>query len=119
MFKDELKRLRLENNLTQEELAEKLYVSRSAVAKWEQGRGIPREDTLTDIASFFNVSKDELYKTDEPQKVIELLEKRTYRLLIILLSIITVLVIVITFLLVGTNNKLSRVEYDKFFQMKC
>lgn len=51
--------------------------------------------------------------------MIELLEKRTYRLLIILLSIITVLVIVITFLLVGTNNKLSRVEYDKFFQMKC
>jgi len=115
MFKDEVKRLRLENNLTQEELAEKLYVSRSAVAKWDQGRDIPREDTLTDIASFFNVSKDELYKTDEPQKVIELLEKRTYRLLIILLSIITVLVIVITFLLVGTNNKLSRVEYDKFF----
>ena len=57
MFKDELKRLRLENNLTQEELAEKLYVSRSAVAKWDQGRDIPREDTLTDIASFLMFQK--------------------------------------------------------------
>ena len=75
MFKDKIKELRLSNHLTQEQFAQKLFVSRSAVAKWEQGRGIPKYDTVKDIATTFNVSVEELYKQDEVHEVINVIEK--------------------------------------------
>ena len=46
MFQDKLKKLRMQANLTQAELAKHIFVSRSAVAKWEQGRGLPTVDSL-------------------------------------------------------------------------
>lgn len=66
MFKDKLKELRLKEKLTQAELAEKIYVSRSAVAKWEQGRGLPTVESLEALSKYFNVSEDELIGKKEP-----------------------------------------------------
>ena len=60
MLTDKLKKFRKENHLTQEELAEKLYVSRSTVAKWEQGRGIPDRANLSELSMFMVVEEDEL-----------------------------------------------------------
>lgn len=51
--------------MTQEELAARLYVSRTAISKWESGRGYPNIDSLRAIAAFFSVSLDELLSTDE------------------------------------------------------
>ncbi len=48
-FSDKLKKLRLSKNLTQDQLAKLIYVSRSAVAKWEQNRGFPNIDALQRI----------------------------------------------------------------------
>ena len=64
--------LRKEKGLTQEELAEKLYVSRTAVSKWESGRGYPNIDSLKAISGFFSVTVDELLspKTSEKEKKI-------------------------------------------------
>ena len=45
-FNEKLQKLRKEQNLTQEELAEKLFVSRTAISKWESGRGYPSIDSL-------------------------------------------------------------------------
>ena len=45
-FNEKLQKLRTNENLTQEELAEKLYVSRAAISKWESGRGYPSIDSL-------------------------------------------------------------------------
>lgn len=59
-FKDRLKKLREEKNLTQKQLAEKIFVSRSTVAKWENGLGIPCDVNLEQLCSFFNVSEEEL-----------------------------------------------------------
>ena len=59
-FCKKLKELRKSRGLTQEELAELLFVSRTAVSKWESGRGYPSVDSLKDISSFFSVSIDEL-----------------------------------------------------------
>ncbi len=59
-FNEELQKLRASRNLTQEELAEKLYVSRAAISKWESGRGYPSIDSLKAIAAFFHVSIDDL-----------------------------------------------------------
>lgn len=59
-FGEKLQELRKSRGLTQEELAEALYVSRTAVSKWESGRGYPAIDSLKAIAGFFSVSIDDL-----------------------------------------------------------
>jgi transcriptional regulator with XRE-family HTH domain len=59
-FNEKLQELRKNRGLTQEELAESLYVSRTAVSKWESGRGYPNIESLKEISKFFSVSIDEL-----------------------------------------------------------
>lgn len=59
-FHEKLQELRKRKGLTQEELAEYLYVSRTAISKWESGRGFPNIESLKAIAKFFSVSLDEL-----------------------------------------------------------
>lgn len=60
MFNNNLLSLRKLNNLTQEELAEKLNVSRQAVAKWESGESVPDIDKCRLLAEIFGVSLDDL-----------------------------------------------------------
>lgn len=60
-FCEKLQELRKSRGLTQEELAEKLYVSRTAISKWESGRGFPSIDSVRAISKFFSVSLDELF----------------------------------------------------------
>ncbi|MBR0403641.1 MAG: helix-turn-helix transcriptional regulator [Eggerthellaceae bacterium] len=64
-FSEKLQELRKARSLTQEELAEALYVSRTAVSKWESGRGYPSIDSLKELSRFFSVSIDELICPDE------------------------------------------------------
>ena len=64
-FNEKLQTLRKQKGLTQEELAEILFVSRTAVSKWESGRGYPSIDSLKAIAKFFSVTVDELLSNDE------------------------------------------------------
>lgn len=59
-FNEKLQELRKKRGLTQEELAEYLYVSRTAISKWESGRGYPNISSLKDISKFFSVSIDDL-----------------------------------------------------------
>ena len=62
---EKLQELRRQKGLTQEELAEILYVSRTAVSKWESGRGIPNIESLKSISKYFSVSIDELLSGEE------------------------------------------------------
>ena len=64
-FNEKLQELRKQKDLTQEELAEALYVSRTAISKWESGRGYPNIDSLKAIAKFFHITIDELLSGDE------------------------------------------------------
>ena len=64
-FNEKLQELRKKKGLTQEELAKELYVSRTAISKWESGRGYPSIDSLKAIAAFFSVTVDELLSADE------------------------------------------------------
>lgn len=57
---EKIKALRIERGLTQEQLAAKLYVSRTAVSKWETGGGTPNLDSLQALARLFEVSVDNL-----------------------------------------------------------
>ena len=64
-FNEKLQLLRKQNHLTQEQLAEALYVSRTAVSKWESGRGYPTIDSLKRIAAVFSITVDELLSGEE------------------------------------------------------
>ena len=56
-FNEKLKELRKEKGLTQEELASKIYVSRTLISKYESGAIIPTKDNIEKLALFFNVDK--------------------------------------------------------------
>ena len=64
-FNEKIQDLRKQKGLTQEELASRLFVSRTAISKWESGRGYPNIDSLKAIAQFFDVTIDELLSGDE------------------------------------------------------
>ena len=70
-FHEKLQELRKKEGLTQEQLAEKLYVSRAAVSKWESGRGYPSIDSLKTIAKFYSVTIDELLSGEELMTIAE------------------------------------------------
>ena len=96
-FGEKIQKLRNQNKWTQEQLAEKLYVSRTAVSKWESGKGYPNIDSLKDIAKLFNKSIDELLSSEE---IIDIAKKentsnikKANNLIYALLDIISVLFI--------------------------
>ena len=63
-FNEKLQELRKQRGLTQEELAQALYVSRTAISKWESGRGYPNIESLNTIAKFFAITIDEVLSGD-------------------------------------------------------
>lgn len=64
-FHEKLQELRKSRGLTQEELAEALFVSRTAISKWESGRGYPSIDSLKNISAYFSVSIDDLLSGEQ------------------------------------------------------
>lgn len=76
---EKLQELRKNKGLTQEELAATLYVSRTAVSKWESGRGLPSIDSLKQISAFFDVSIDDLLSADKALSLAEQENKASQR----------------------------------------
>lgn len=77
--------LRKANDLTQEQLAEKLDVSRQSISKWESGQAIPELDKIVALSAIFNVKTDDLLKPseiDELSMKTEILEKQQQMMLI-------------------------------------
>lgn len=72
-FSDKLKTLRLQANMTQEQLAEHLCVSRQAVSNYEQGRSYPSIDALARMCNLFNTSLDELLDTGIKRRYMKLM----------------------------------------------
>ena len=70
-FNEKLKELRTSRGFTQEELAEALFVSRTAISKWESGRGYPSIDSLKEISGFFSVTIDELLSGEKLLSIAE------------------------------------------------
>ena len=64
-FHVKLQELRKKKGITQEELAQTLFVSRTAISKWESGRGYPNIDSLKAIARFYRITIDQLLSGDE------------------------------------------------------
>lgn len=64
-FNEKLQQLRKGKEWTQEQLAEELFVSRTAISKWESGKGYPNIDSLKGISKLFSVSIDDLLSGEE------------------------------------------------------
>jgi len=107
-FGEKIQKLRTQNKWTQEQLAEKLYVSRTAVSKWESGKGYPNIDLLKDIAKLFNKTIDELLSSEQ---IIDIAKnenisnmKRANNLIYGLLDIISILFIFLPLYAQKTEN---------------
>ena len=84
-FSQSIKKHRNANNLTQLQLAQKLFVTKQAVSKWETGRGYPDTSSLPSIANILDISIDDLLGEDM------VYSKKSYLKVILLSTIITVL----------------------------
>ena len=107
-FNEKLQELRKSRSLTQEELAEALFVSRTAISKWESGRGYPSIDSLKEISRYFSVSIDDLIRSDEMVAVAEN-EKREFAntYVSLICNVLDVLLAVLVFLPVFGNGTVS------------
>lgn len=76
-FNEKLQELRKQRGMTQEELAQVLFVSRTAISKWESGRGYPNIESLKAIAKYFSVTVDQLLSSDQLLTVVEEDKKQT------------------------------------------
>lgn len=113
-FSQKLQELRKQKGLTQEKLATSLFVSRTAVAKWESGRGYPSIDSLKAIAEFFSVTLDSLLSSDEFLTLAEADNKRKERafkdFLFGLLDISAILLFFLPFFAEKTNGAIQSVS---------
>lgn len=98
-FHEKLQELRRRKGLTQEELAAALYVSRTAISKWESGRGYPNIDSLKAIAAYFAVTVDALLSSDEVLTIAENEQKeKSERIYDLIFGLLDVSAIVFFFL---------------------
>ena len=98
-FHEKLKAYRISAGWTQEQLAEKIYVSRVTVSKWETGRGFPNLGSLQHIAALFSVTVDDLLSTDELVTIVQNQVHQTaehlYSLIFGILDFLVVLLLVL------------------------
>lgn len=77
-FNEKLKEIRKQNNLSQEDLANQLNVSRQAITKWETAQGLPDMENLKNISKFFHISLDELLQEEAIQVSNQIIEEEKY-----------------------------------------
>ena len=101
MFNEKLIELRKQNSHTQESIAKQLHVSRSLIAKWEQGRAYPTLDDLNNILKLYNLEFDDLMTKEELKNIYGIVskkEKNKKKIILSLTLIISVLLVSISIL---------------------
>jgi len=107
-FNEKLQELRKSKSLTQEELAEVLFVSRTAISKWESGRGYPSISSLKEISRFFSVTIDELICSDEMISVAENEKKEfTDKYVSLICDALDILLVLLIFIPAFGNGRAS------------
>ena len=87
MFSNKLKEKRTQLGLTQSQLAENIYVSRSLVAKWEQGLALPTKSSLMALCALFSCTENELLDYDDVDKNLQHNKKNRRTLIIVLVLV--------------------------------
>lgn len=115
---ENIKSLRKKNNITQEELAEKLSVTRQAVSNWENGKTEPDIETLTKIAQIFDTSIDELVD-GIPKGINELRGKKSHLYIGIGFTLFYVISSLLMIILKEPLLKYQGSTYDVFYSGLC
>lgn len=105
-FSEKLKKFRLKKGISQAKLAEEVFVSRSDIAKWEKGLGLPSNDSLNQLAEFFGVNWEELL-SDQTMEAIVVKKNITiskFRKLLIIISA-AFLAIIIAFIVMISSSR--------------
>lgn len=116
-FNEKLKELRLKKSISQAELAKAIYVSRSAVAKWENGLGLPSEESLNLLAVFFALSKEELcsdkaIETVIVNKNVTISKSRKLLFLISTVGLAVIIALILALVLIPKRHKSERFTID-------
>ena len=115
---EKLQELRKQRGLTQEQLAQALYVSRTAVSKWESGRGTPNIDSLKQIAVYFSVSVDDLLSGDELLTLArQENHRRTARLRGLVFALLDVSALLLLFLPIFRDRAGERVSVETLWSL--
>ena len=111
-FSEKLKNFRLKKGISQTKLAEKIFVSRSAVAKWENGLGLPSNDSLNQLAEFFGVKREELLSDQAIETIVvkkNITISKSRKLLIIIsavcLAIIIAFIVTLAVMISSSRDK--------------
>ena len=112
-FGEKLQELRKSRGMTQEELAEALFISRTAVSKWESGRGWPSIDSLKAISTFFDITIDELLSGEKLLSIAEREKKAgVQRLCDLLLGTADLLTVILKAVLWYNRNTEEGTHHD-------
>ena len=123
---ERLYELRKNNNWSQEELAEKLDVSRQTISKWESNKAIPELEKLIKLSEIYNITLDELVKdevaenilnenSNEKLKKIKSFLKKHWKKILIISSVIIVLSLILFF--INISRRLSIIyDFSKYYK---
>ena len=121
-FNEKLQELRKKKGLTQEELAKSLYVSRTAISKWESGKGYPSIDSIKDIAKFFDVTIDQLLSSNQLLLVAENDTRQTkkcfFDLIFGLLDLSIALLFLLPFFAVKSSSSIENVSLISLYSVQ-
>lgn len=124
-FDENLRAFRKQKEFSQEYLAEKMNVSRQTISKWENGTAMPDLKKLTDLASLFDVSMDELLGTSAPdyktsvsdnselenlKQAFDEYKAKNKKTTIIFGAVSTVLVVALIFTTVNLSNSIANLQ---------
>lgn len=114
---EKIKKLRIKNKLTQEELASKLHVSRQTISKWEQEVTVPSLDTLKELASIFNVELIELIDDKSTTTYVEDKVRNKNRVMFLLNIFVVIVSILSGLILFRGMDDIIPVHYDFLFNI--
>ena len=119
---EKLQELRRKKGVTQEEVATAIFVSRTAVSKWESGRGYPNIDSLKNLANYYGVTIDELLSTQELIAAMEEENKQTKKhfrdLVFGLIDISVILLFILPLFALRSGNAVQSVSLSQLSSVK-
>lgn len=123
MLGNKIQKLRKENNLTQEELASKIDVTRQTISKWELNESTPDIIYSKKLAETFNISLDELLEISLEEQLMKKIDNNSNisKLILVSLIIIGILTAGLLIILIINNDKYNSSNYSKMIdkEIKC
>lgn len=115
-----IKKARIAHNLTQDELGKKIFISRKAISKWENGDGLPSIDLLRPLSDALNVSLEELLKGDFVEEEVEtdsgtsekIWSSAKFKIIVVVFIILALFVFSASFMLLRLSKREYVINYE-------